>query len=242
MTDVSLALAFAAGLLSFVSPCVLALVPVYLAFLGETAGVVGSAGSGMTAAPAVPWRGPVVGQALLFVAGFGLVFVLLGTSAGLLGLVLFRIDAVRQAAGVLVIGIGLVTTGIFGPLLDRVRIGVPADLLPAGRSSRALALGALVAVGWTPCIGPVLGAILTMGASTQDAWIAVLLLVAYTAGLAVPFLAAALALPRFRGLLATLRRHHRAIQVASGVFIMAMGVLIYTNAFFQMSSLFQFFI
>jgi cytochrome c-type biogenesis protein len=237
MTDVSLALAFAAGLLSFVSPCVLALVPVYLAFLGEAGGAVEGAGSA-----AVPWRGPVLGQALLFVAGFGLVFILLGTSAGLLGLILFRIDAVRQAAGVLVIGIGLVTTGVFGPLFDRVRLGVPADLLPAGRSTRALALGALVAVGWTPCIGPVLGAILTMGASTQDAWIAVLLLVAYTAGLAVPFLAAAVALPRFRGVLAALRRHHRAVQVASGVFIMAIGVLIYTNAFFQMSSLFQFFI
>jgi len=220
MTDVSLALAFAAGVLSFVSPCVLALVPVYLAFLGETAGGVTGAGAG---GAAIPWRGPVLGQALLFVIGFGLVFVLLGTSAGLLGVVLFRIDAVRQAAGVLVIGIGLVTTGIFGPLLDRVRLGVPADLLPAGRSTRAMALGALVGVGW-------------------DAWIAVLLLLAYTAGLAVPFLAAAVALPRFRGVLAALRRHHRAVQVASGVFIMAMGVLIYTNAFFQMSSLFTFFI
>ena len=239
MTDVSLALAFAAGLLSFVSPCVLALVPVYLAFLGETASEV--VGSGTVAVPA-PWRGPVLGQALLFVAGFGAVFVLLGTSVGLLGLVLFRIDAVRQAAGVLVIGIGLVTTGVFGPLLDRVRVGVPADLLPAGRSARALSLGALVAVGWTPCIGPVLGAILTMGASAQDAWVAGLLLVAYTAGLAVPFLAAAFALPRIRGLLDALRRHHRVVQVASGLFIMAMGVLIFTNAFFRMSSLFQFFI
>jgi cytochrome c-type biogenesis protein len=237
MSDVSLALAFAAGLLSFVSPCVLALLPVYLAFLGETAGGVEGGGTA-----ALAWRGPVLRQAILFVIGFGLVFVLLGTSAGLLGVVLFRIDAVRQAAGVLVIGIGLVTTGVFGPLLGRVRIGVPADLLPAGRSTRALALGALVAVGWTPCIGPVLGAILTMGASTQDAWIAVLLLVAYTAGLAVPFLAAAVALPRFRGVLAALRRHHRAVAVVSGLFIMAMGVLIYTNAFFQMSSLFTFFI
>jgi cytochrome c-type biogenesis protein len=230
MTEVSLALAFAAGLLSFISPCVLALVPVYLAFLGETAGGVEAQGR------------PILSQALLFVAGFAVVFVVLGTSVGLLGVVLFRIDAARQLAGVLVIAIGLVTTGVFGPLLDRIRIGVPADLLPAGRSARSLALGALVAVGWTPCIGPVLGAILTMGASAQDAGVAVLLLIAYTAGLAVPFLAAALALPRFRGLLDALRRHHRAVQVASGLFIMAMGVLIYTNAFFQMSSLFRLFI
>jgi cytochrome c-type biogenesis protein len=230
MTEVSLALAFAAGLLSFVSPCVLALVPVYLAFLGKAA--TGTEGGGR----------PILSQALLFVAGFGIVFVLLGTSVGLLGIVLFRIDAARQVAGLLVIGIGLVTIGAFGPLLDRVRISIPADLLPAGRSARALALGALVAVGWTPCIGPVLGAILTMGASAQDAGIAVLLLVAYTCGLAVPFLAAALALPRLRGLLDTLRRHHKAVSVASGLFIMAMGVLIYTNAFYRMSSLFQFFI
>jgi cytochrome c-type biogenesis protein len=230
MTEVSLALAFAAGLLSFVSPCVLALVPVYLAFLGEAAASVEGD------------RRPILGQALLFVAGFGAVFILLGTSVGLLGVVLFRVDAARQVAGVLVIGIGLITTGLFGPLLDRFRVGIPADVLPAGRSARALALGALVAVGWTPCIGPVLGAILTMGASSQDAWVAVLLLVSYTVGLAVPFLAAAIALPRLRGVLDALRRHHRAIQVVSGLFIMAMGVLIYTNAFFQMSSLFRLFI
>jgi cytochrome c-type biogenesis protein len=239
MSDVSLALAFAAGLLSFVSPCVLALVPVYLAFLGETAAqpIAGGSVAGVT-----PWRGPVLGQALLFVAGFGAVFVVLGTSVGLLGVVLFRIDVVRQVAGLLVIAIGLVTTGVFGPVLDRLRLGISSDLLPAGRSARALALGALVAVGWTPCIGPVLGAILTMGASAQDAGVAALLLVAYTLGLAVPFLAAAAGLPRFRGLLEALRRHHRAVQVASGLFIIVMGVLIFTNAFFQMSSLFRFFI
>ena len=106
-------------------------------------------------------------------AGFSLLFVLLGTSVGLFGSFLFRIDGARQVAGVLVIAIGLVTTGIFGPVLDRfMRIGVRTDILPAARSARALALGALVAIGWTPCIGPVLGAILTMGASSQDAWVA----------------------------------------------------------------------
>lgn len=235
--DVSLALAFAAGLLSFVSPCVLALVPVYLAFLGETATVArpGTATLG--------WRGPVFSQALLFVAGFSALFVVLGTSIGLFGSVLFRIEGVRQVAGLTVIGIGLLTTGIFGPVLDRfMRIGVPTDHLPAARSARAFALGALVAIGWTPCIGPVLGTILTMGASTQDAWVAALLLVAYSVGLALPFLAAAVALPRMRPLLDALRRHGRWVQVASGLFIMAMGVLILTNAFARMAGLFTFFI
>lgn len=235
--DVSLALAFAAGLLSFVSPCVLALVPVYLAFLGESASVTTGA------APATPWRGPLLSQALLFVSGFTLLFVLLGTSFGLFGGFLFQIDGARQVAGVAVIVIGLLTTGIFGPVLDRMGgIGIRADRLPAARSARAVTLGALVAVGWTPCIGPVLGAILTMGSSSRDALVAALLLVAYSIGLAVPFLAAAVALPRMQPLLNALRRHHRAVQVVSGLFIMGIGVLILTNAFARLAGLFTFFI
>jgi cytochrome c-type biogenesis protein len=232
--EVSLALAFAAGLLSFISPCVLALVPVYLAFLGETAADAG--GTQLT------WRGPVFGQALLFVGGFAILFVLLGTSVGFFGSVLFRINGARQVAGLAVIGIGLLTTGFFGPVMDRLRIGVRTDLLPAARAARAVSLGALVAIGWTPCIGPVLGAILTMGSSSADASVAALLLVAYSAGLAVPFLAAALALPRIRPLFDALRRHHRAVQVASGLFIMGVGVLILTDAFARMAALFTFFI
>lgn len=235
--DVSLALAFAAGLLSFVSPCVLALVPVYLAFLGETASVA-------TAEPgSATWRGPLFSQALLFVAGFTLIFVLLGTSVGLFGSFLFRIDGARQVAGVAVVGIGLLTTGVFGPVLERFwRVGVQTDRLPAGRSARAIGLGALVAVGWTPCIGPVLGAILTMGSSSGHAWVAALLLVVYSIGLAMPFLVAALALPRIQPLLNAMRRHHRAVQVVSGVFIMGVGVLILMNAFARMAGLFTFFI
>lgn len=230
--DVSIALAFVAGLLSFVTPCVLALLPVYLAFLGDTAAVTVE-GRGAAAV-----RGAVLPNALLFVAGFTAIFVLLGTSVGLLGSALFRVQEVRQLAGILVIGLGVVTTGVFGPVLDRVRIGLDPSLLPTARSARAVALGALVAVGWTPCIGPVLGAILTMGAASGSAPIAALLLVAYSAGLAVPFLAAALALPRLRPLLEALRRHHRAVQVIAGVLIIGIGVLIYLNAFASLSTLF----
>jgi cytochrome c-type biogenesis protein len=235
--DISLGLAFAAGLLSFISPCVLALVPVYLAFLGETATVTGSA----TDVPT--WRGPIFSQALLFVTGFTVLFVLLGTSFGLFGSFLFRIDGARQVAGVAVIGIGLLTTGIFGPVLDRVmRFGVRTDLLPAARSARAVGLGALVAIGWTPCIGPVLGAILSLGFSSANVWAAGLLLLAYSVGLAVPFLVAALALPRIQPLLNALRRHQRAVQVVSGIFIIGVGLLILTNAFARMAGLFEFFI
>jgi cytochrome c-type biogenesis protein len=231
--SVSLALAFAAGLVSFASPCVLALVPVYLAFLGETAGA-----SGTATTPTL--RSTVLGQALLFVAGFTAIFVLFGTSVGLLGSAIFRVDAVRQVAGVAVIALGILTTGLFGSLFDRFSTGVDAGGLPGGRSARSLALGALVAVGWTPCIGPVLGVILTMGFSTQSAGIAAILLLAYSIGLAVPFLAAAVALPRVRPLFEGLRRHHRAVEVVSGLFIVGIGILILTNAFARMASLFTF--
>jgi cytochrome c-type biogenesis protein len=239
--DVSIALAFAAGLISFVTPCVLALVPVYLAFLGDaavtSAGPTGTTGAAADVATA---RAGVLPQALLFVAGFTVVFVVLGTSVGILGSAVFRVSEVRQLAGILVVGLGVVTTGVFGPVLDRVRIGMDPAVLPTARSARALALGALVAVGWTPCIGPVLGAILTMGASTGSAPIAALLLVAYSAGLAVPFVAAAVALPRLRPLLDALRRHHALVQVVSGVLIIGIGVLIYLNAFATLAGWFTF--
>jgi cytochrome c-type biogenesis protein len=232
--DVSIALAFAAGLLSFLTPCVLALVPVYLAFLGDAAATADASTGTATV------RASVLPQALLFVAGFTAVFVVLGTSVGLLGSALFRVQEVRQAAGLVVIALGVLTTGVFGPVLDRVRIGLDPSLLPTAHSARALALGALVAVGWTPCIGPVLGAILTMGASTGSAPIAALLLVSYSAGLAVPFLAAAIALPRLRPLLDALRRHHRSVQVVAGLLIVGIGVLIYLNAFATLSGWFTF--
>ena len=235
--EVSLALAFAAGLLSFISPCVLALVPVYLAFLSDSAAVADAEAARVGGL--ATWRGPILSQALLFVAGFGVVFVLLGVSFGLLGSYLFRSDLARQVAGLLVIGIGVLTTGVFGTVLDRWRLGIDASILPAARAARAITLGALVSLGWTPCIGPVLGAILTMGASSQEAGVAALLLVAYSVGLGVPFLAAAVALPRFGRIMSVLRHHHRTVAVISGLLIIGIGVLIFTNAFYRISSLFR---
>jgi cytochrome c-type biogenesis protein len=234
--EVSIALAFAAGLLSFISPCVLALVPVYLAFLGETAAASDGVQPGATAGAV---RRQVLLQAVLFVLGFGALFVVLGVSVGLVGQVVLRAEIARQIAGVAVIGIGLLTTGVFGPVLDRLAMPVGGGMTAGARPMRAFSLGALVAVGWTPCIGPVLGAILTMGLSSADVWIAALLLVAYSAGLAVPFLAAAIALPRMRPLITLLRRHHRVVQVVSGLFIIGIGILIFTNAFARMAGLFQ---
>src|SRR5918995_3436960 len=234
MTDVSLAVAFAAGVLSFLSPCVLALVPVYVAFLGNAA--VGATPEGATDAPA----SAILPQALLFIGGFSLVFGLVGTSIGLIGAPLFGIPEIRQVAGIAVVVVGVLTTGVFGPVLDRFSIAVDASALPTARGARAAALGALVAVGWTPCIGPVLGAIFTMGASTGSAPVVALLLIAYSLGLAVPFLAAAVAFRRTRPLVDLLRRHHVAVRVVTGLLIIGIGVLIYLNAFARLATLFTF--
>lgn len=238
--EVSLALAFAAGALSFVSPCVLALVPVYLAYLGETAAAVSgmSGGSAALSQPATSTR-PLIGQVLLFTMGFAAVFVFLGVAAGLLGASLFRlIPYAREVTGVVVVVMGLAVIGLFGPLTSRLSFGLRLDALPDGRSARSVTLGALFALGWSPCIGPVLGAILTMGASSQDVGIAALLLSAYALGLAAPFIAVAVALPRLQPVMLVLRRWHRAVEITAGLFIVAMGILIYLNAFTRMASLF----
>jgi cytochrome c-type biogenesis protein len=234
MTEVSIGLAFAAGLISFVSPCVLALLPVYLAFLGDAAAADGSS----TATMARPTA--VLPQALLFVGGFSAVFVVLGTSIGLLGGPLFRVPEIRQVAGLVVIGLGVLTTGVFGPVLDRFSIGLDPASLPAARSARSLALGAFVAVGWTPCIGPVLGAIFTMGATSGLAPAVLVLLTAYSAGLAIPFLATAVGLPHLRPVIEALRRHHRLVRLVAGGLIIVIGVMIFLNAFARLATLFTF--
>jgi cytochrome c-type biogenesis protein len=97
-----------------------------------------------------------------------------------------------------------------------------------------------VAIGWVPCIGPVLGAILTMGASTQQAPVAALLLVAYSAGLGLPFVGAAFGLRRLSPVVEILRRHHRPVQVTAGLFIVAIGILIFLNVFARLAGLFTF--
>ena len=239
--EVSLGLAFVAGLISFISPCVLALVPVYLAYLGETAvGVVAvPAGGAAGLSIAGIGREPLLRHALLFTLSFVAIFVLLGVSAGLLGAGLLRvIPFAREATGLAVVALGVLMTGVFGPGLSRLNFGPRLDGLPSGRSARSVTLGALFALGWSPCIGPVLGAILTMGASSQDVGVAALLLAFYGLGLAVPFLLAAAALPQLRPVIITLRRWHRPVEVLAGLFVAGMGVLIYLNAFARMAGLF----
>jgi len=202
-------LAYLAGLLSFLSPCVLPLLPVYLALI-----------SGVGVERLGRERARLVVPALLFVAGFTAVFVLLGAGAGALGGLLLRHrQELTVAAGVLVVLAGLAVAGV---------LHLPAGLqraLPSPRRGGAVATGAAMAVAWTPCVGYVLGAILGLAASGRSAAAGAVLLTVYAAGLGTPFVLAALAFDRVAGGLAWVRRHYRTIQLTAGAVLVASGVL-----------------
>ena len=190
-----LTVAFAAGLLSFLSPCVLPLVPSYIGFL-----------TGMSLPEVSERRRAALGHALLFVLGFSLVFILLGASATALGRALnYYQQWLQRIGGALIIGFGLVCLGVIkvGFLTQERRVQV--EHKPVGYVGSVL-VGMAFAAGWTPCIGPVLGAILGLAATSNDLTRGTLLLTAYSAGLAVPFLLAAVALESFLGWFQRVRR------------------------------------
>ena len=204
-------LAFLAGLLSFLSPCVLPLLPVYLSYV---------AGVGVDRLRGRSGR--VVGLALLFVAGFTVVFVLLGAGAGGVGrlLVDFRRE-LTVAAGIFIALSGLFVAGVIR--LPERAVGIaPRPGGPGG----AFLTGAALAIGWTPCIGYVLGGILAMAASSQSAAAGAFLLFVYSVGMGVPFVLAALAFDWMAARLAAVKRHYRVIQITSGAILVVFGVLL----------------
>ncbi len=221
-------IALTAGLLSFLSPCVLPLVPSYLSFV-----------TGMTLDDlqdgAVDRRAVMVHSAL-FVAGFTGVFMILGATASFLGQ-FFNLyeDWIARIGGVLIIVLGLHLMGVFriGALMRERRVQL-ADK-PAGHLG-TLAVGAAFGAGWTPCIGPVLGAILTLAGTSDTIWQGMGLLFAYSVGLAVPFLLAGLALERFLGAFRRFRRWVPTLERASGVLLVFLGILLVTGSFTILSS------
>lgn len=229
--NVPLMVAFAAGLASFVSPCVLPLIPIYLGYLG-------GASIQANAPPGAVWMRTLT-HAFLFVAGFSLVFIVLGASAGLVGTVLQQqMPLIRKVSGIVIVVLGLSMLGLFQlPFLQRER---RFHLEPGGTAgkARSFLLGLVFGFGWTPCFGPILGAILSLAMSSQTVAQGTFLLAVYSAGLGVPFLGAGLALSRATTFLRKLNRHMRLVSVASAVLIIAMGVLVYVNAFQRLSGLF----
>lgn len=211
-------LAFSAGLLSFFAPCVLPLIPVYLSFLTGTQ--LQSAGA--------PGRAATVRQALGFVAGFSLIFiVVLGAAASLLGRLLYdALPLMRQIGGVLLIVLGLHLIGWLKlPFLyreSRFQLG------PGRRASGATAFltGVVFAAGWTPCVGPVLASILALAADERSMPRGMALMTCYAAGLAIPFIASALAVEATTARIRRFSPHLQTISTVSGVFVAGLGVLL----------------
>lgn len=216
--------AFAAGLLSFLSPCVLPLIPSYITYI-----------TGLSFAdlhdqhPSHKIRRQTLVHSLLFIGGFTTVFVLLGASATLIGGALQQhAEIVRKAGGVLIIIFGIHVTG-FVPihlLMGEKRINIHRK--PAGYLGSFL-VGLAFAAGWTPCIGPILASILMVAATEETVARGVMLLLVYSVGLGIPFLLSSLALHRFLLIFNRFKKHIRLFEVVTGIFLIVVGIMIYKN-------------
>jgi cytochrome c-type biogenesis protein len=220
--SVGIFIALTAGVLSFLSPCVLPVVPSYLSFV-----------TGMTLEDLQGDvdRREVLLHSVLFVTGFSLIFMLLGASASFLGQFFRAYEIwIARVGGVLILVLGLHLMGAFriGALMREKRVHL-ADK-PAGKLG-TLAVGAAFGAGWTPCIGPVLGAILTLAGTRETVWQGTALLGVYSLGLALPFLVAALALDWFLEKFQRYRRFVPVMEKASGALLVVLGLLLVTNQF-----------
>jgi cytochrome c-type biogenesis protein len=223
--------ALGAGILSFLSPCVLPIFPSYLSFVtglsfGELSGSVDN----------VKTRRAIVLNALCFILGFSVVFMSLGASFSLLGRLLFDYQQIlRKVGGVLVILFGLYIAGFLKlPFLSRT-VRVELHDRPAGYLG-AFIVGVTFAAGWTPCVGPILGSILLYASTAKTAETGVLMLGAYSLGLAIPFFLSALALNRFLNYFDQLKHLVPLMSAVGGIFLVVVGGLLLTNYFTILSA------
>ncbi len=226
MLNITFPIAFAAGILSFLSPCVLPLVPVYLANVAGTS----------ILTPTPPSRRYVILHTLSFVAGFSLVFIALGASLGLLG-AMAPFGLLRNIAGALLIIFGLfllAATKI--PWLNYEKRLSLAQAKSSGYL-RSLSIGAIFSLGWTPCVGPVLGGILALAWSSQTVWHGIYLLLAYCVGLGLPFIGISLAIGAATRYLSWLSRHAFATLAVSAALLISIGILTLTGHLGYISNL-----
>lgn len=228
--DVSFLAAFAAGLLSIASPCVLPLIPIYLAHLAG----VGGTPLGLAAKPRI------IGNAAAYVAGFSVVFILLGVALGAAGMLVDTGSLVAgnrfwlgRLGGALIVVLGLQQLGIIHlPLLERDH-RLPTKRLRVGQIGSSFIVGATFGAGWSPCVGPILGAILTMAAGQGSIERAAALLVAYSLGLAVPFMAAAIAYGSSPSIIRSLSRRLSMVSTISGGVMVAVGAIMILGLYQQ---------
>lgn len=226
--SLGLFIAFSAGLLSFLSPCVLPLVPSYVTFI-----------TGMNLEDLQRSRRTTMIHATLFVAGFTLIFLALGAGATVLGQLMLRYrDVISRVGGVLIIVFGLYLMGVFNLsfLMKDTRLHLANK--PLGYFG-TLVVGVAFGAGWSPCIGPILGAILTMAANEADLSRGLTLLFAYSLGLAVPFIAAALMVDKFLAVFARVRRYMVWVNRVAGAMLVFVGVLMVTNRFTMLANWLQ---
>lgn len=223
-SHITFAGAFLAGLLSFLSPCVLPLIPSYITFI-----------TGLSFAdlrdehPSHEVRRKTITHSLLFIAGFTAVFIFLGASATYIGTFLQEyMDILRKIGGVLIVIFGIHVTG-FVPLallLGERRVTVHRK--PAGYAGSFM-VGLAFAAGWTPCIGPILASILMIAAAEDTVYKGMALLLAYSLGLGTPFFMSSLALHKFLVLFNRFKKAIRIFEIITGLFLIVVGVLVFTN-------------
>jgi cytochrome c-type biogenesis protein len=224
MTDVNIFVAFAAGIFSFLSPCVLPLIPSYLSFVS---GVSLDEMRGEQGVSRVRWR--VVLNSLAFIAGFSLVFISLGASASFLGgLFLGYRNTIRLLGGVFILLVGLYLAGAFKIAVLERYLQFNLKDKPAGYLGSVL-VGITFAVAWTPCVGPILGATLALASTAGEVSRGTWLLTSYASGLALPFFLSALAVNSFFRFSQRLRAYVQAIHVAGGVLLIVVGALLITD-------------
>lgn len=223
-TNITLGLAFLAGLASFLSPCVLSLVPAYIGYLGGR-----TAGSGQTGNKA---RWFTLSHGFAFVLGFSIVFILLGITTSALGGLLYDLrNLLSKVGGVLVVIFGIHMIGIYRiPFLeyDLRKQDLPDPKL--GYLSSML-MGVFFSAGWSPCVGPVLGAILTVVFNGGSIWFGVMMLSAYSLGLAIPFLLAALGIGWVTTLIRRYGKVMRYVEIVMGIILVIVGAMLFLGTF-----------
>ncbi len=232
--NISIIVALVGGILSFLSPCVLPLVPSYLSFISGV-----SYDDLRDPLAGKPIRQKVMFSALFFVLGFSTVFLVLGASFSFLGRFFASYQAVIQKiAGIIIIFFGLYITGIFKlPFLMRTKEFFPLKTKPTGYLGSTI-VGISFGAAWTPCIGPILGSILTLAVSAQAMRGGVILLTAYSIGFAIPFLLTAWASGTFLNASQKLGKLLQVIHIAGGIFLIIIGLLIVTGHFKTLNFLF----
>ena len=226
-------IAVLAGLISFLSPCMLPLVPVYVAHL---------AGSTNQSLAGAARRNDAFFHSLSFVLGFSIIFIILGASVGFMGFVIQdQLPTLTRIAGVMLIVMGLHLTGILRiPFLYRTY-----ELETVGARSvsygRSFVVGSTFSVGWTPCIGPILGSILTLAAASGTVWQGTMLLVFYSIGLGIPFIATGLMLGTATAYLKKVNRFLPAFEIGGGALVILIGSLIFLNRLTVFNQYFDFF-